>query len=106
MNVKLVVFNAGIQIVGEVMQDEENKKLVIIKPVSLVFIGPEPGKPQEQGRVSMGFSPFLQYTDEWKTGMPFSISDVMTVTTPNTELLNAYNTQYGSGIVLTGGLVK
>jgi len=102
MSVKLIVFNNGLQIVGDLIDtDKANGKVVVEKPVSLIFV-PRSEADQAQGKVGMAFAPFMQYAEEWKTGITFSVTDVLTVLTPTTEVLNNYNTNFGSGIVLPG----
>lgn len=104
-DVKLVVFNNGLQIIGVYeSKDIEKNSINLIKPVQLMMVpNSQPGA--KEGQVGMAFAPFLQYTEEWSTGVPFVIADVLTVVTPMRELLNSYNTSFGSGLVLAGGLV-
>lgn len=102
--VKMLVFNNGLQIVGNLLEvDANTSKLTVEKPVQLVFL-PEGQEGQEgQGKVNMAYAPFLQYTEEWKTGVKFSVADVLSVVTPAAELVNKYRTSFGSGIVLPTG---
>lgn len=105
-HVKLIIFNNGLQIVGDLVEvDKETTKVVLKKPVQLFFTQAPEGHPT-QGKVGMAFTPFLQYTEEWEQGIGFSISDVLSVVTPTIELLNNYNSSFGSGLVLpaTSGL--
>ena len=44
------------------------------------------------------FSPFLEYAEEFRSGIKFKLEDVLTTNTPVTELENQYNTVFGSGI--------
>lgn len=103
--IKLVVFNNGQQIVGdfERVADAINK-ISIKKPVQLLMV---PNKNAAvPGETAMAFAPFLQYTEEWETGVPFSALDILTVTTPARELVNHYNTTFGSGLVLPTGALS
>ena len=106
MSVKMIVFNNGLQLVGNVTDaDGAEGKITVEKPVSLIFI-PQSENPRAQDKVGMAFTPFLQYVEEWTTGIKFSIADVLTVATPAAELLNNYNATFGSGIVVPGGIVR
>jgi hypothetical protein len=46
----------------------------------------------------MNFVPFLEYSEEFKTGIVLDINDILCITTPVKELLNEYNKLFGSGI--------
>jgi hypothetical protein len=102
-DIKLVVFNNGLQLVGEfTLVDGSIGKITIKKPVQLVF-GPRSEAEAAQGKVGMSFTPFLQYTQDWESGLVFSANDVLSVATPVIELVNGYNSNFGSGLVLPGG---
>jgi hypothetical protein len=103
MSVKLVVFNNGLQILGDLVDKDEEKKAVILsKPVQLIMVPGQDGAPK--GQVGMAFAPFLQYTTEWETGLSFVVGDILTVGTPQRDLENSYNTAFGSGILLPPGV--
>jgi len=96
------MFNNGLQVVGDYTKtDGVEKSILMTKPVQLVQVPDASGVP---GRVSMGFSPFLQYLTEWETGITFMVADILTVGTPLSELVNNYNTSFGSGLVLPPGV--
>lgn len=100
--IRLVVFNNGQQIVGDFERvNDAINKVSIKKPVQLLMV---PNKNATvPGETAMAFAPFLQYTEEWETGVPFSALDIMTVVVPARELVNHYNTTFGSGLVLPTG---
>jgi hypothetical protein len=105
-DIKLLVFNNGLQLVGKLLEaNAETGKVRVEKPVQLIFL---PADNDPQGRVNMAYAPFLQYTEEWKTGVAFSISDVLSVATPAIELVNKYSASFGSGLILPtdGGVVS
>jgi hypothetical protein len=54
----------------------------------------------------MGFSPFLDYTEEFNLGIEINKSDVLCVTTPSRELENQYNQVFGSGIQIASAIPK
>jgi hypothetical protein len=104
MSVKLVVFNNGLQIMGDLVDKDEEKKAVLIsKPVQLIMV-PNQDPAASKGQVGMAFAPFLQYTEEWERGVSFVVGDILTVGTPQIELLNSYNTTFGSGLLLPPGV--
>ena len=104
MAVKLILFNNGLQILGDVEnKDEKGNSVIVSKPVQLVMSPSE--DPSKKGQVNLGFAPFLQYAEEWKTGVSFVVTDILTVVTPLAELVNGYNTTYGTGLILPPGIV-
>jgi hypothetical protein len=106
MSVKMIVFSNGLQIIGDYKRKDEAENVVIVeKPVQVVMV-PNQDPAGKPGQVSMGFSPFLQYTEEWETGVPFLVDDMLTVVTPVRELENAYSSQFGSGIVMPPGISR
>lgn len=103
--VKLVVFNNGLQVIGTYeSKDKETGSVTISKPVQLIMMPQAQTPTSKEGQVGMGFAPFLQYTDEWKTGLTFVVTDVLTVATPLRDLVNSYNQTFGSGLVLPPGV--
>ena len=54
----------------------------------------------------MGFAPFLEYAQEFKSGIKFNMSDVLCITTPVRELENQYNQVFGSGIQIASAIPK
>jgi hypothetical protein len=68
--------------------------VIIKEPVQVVQIPPRAAN--DSG--SIAFSPFLDYTNEFRTGIRIHRDDVLATTTPILELENQYNTIFGSGI--------
>jgi len=103
MSVKLIVFNNGLQIVGDVVgKDVEAGKVVVEKPVQVIMA---PSKDRGgNDSATLGFAPFLQYSVQWKTGIPFTVADILTVVDPLNELVSSYNSTFGSGIILPPGI--
>jgi hypothetical protein len=102
--IKLLVLNNGLQIIGG-LEDRDDKSGVILisRPVQLVIL-PNDDPAGKPGQVGMAFAPFLQYTEEWTTGVKFVVTDVLTVVSPIRNLVNSYNTTFGSGILLPPGV--
>ena len=90
--IKIITFKTNHSIIGDV--EEQTDSFLIKEPVQVVQIPPraqgDPG--------SIAFSPFLEFVEEFRSGITLSKSDVLTVTTPVDELRNQYNTIFGSGI--------
>lgn len=71
----------------EVVGDEVTVK----EPVQVIM------QPSKDGP-TLAFAPFLEYCQEFKTGIVFSMNDVLCITLPMVELENQYNQVFGSGI--------
>ena len=54
----------------------------------------------------MGFAPFLDFAEEFLTGIKISMDNVICITTPTTELVNQYNKVFGSGIQIAAAMPK
>ena len=62
-------------------------------------------QPTQQGQM-MGFAPFLDYAEEFESGIELNKRDVLCVTTPSRELENQYNKVFGSGIQIASAIPK
>jgi hypothetical protein len=89
-------------IMAEICDTENDFEIVVKNPVMVIVIPPRTSSDSS----SVAFTPFLNYTEEFGTGINIHRSDVLTTTTPVVELLNQYNSVFGSGIVLASGLTK
>ena len=97
---KLITLKTNHTLLGEVNDDIECEFLVIKEPVQVVQI---PARSQtDQGGIA--FAPFLEYSNEVRTGIKLSRSDILTITTPVLDLENQYNTIFGSGITIAKSL--
>ena len=103
-NVKCITMKGVMNtLMAQVMSDGSNDfQLVMKNPVMVITIPPR----TSSDSASIAFTPFLNYTDEFGSGITIHRSDVLTITTPVVELLNQYNSVFGSGIVLASGLPK
>lgn len=79
---------------GNVIDEVENDYVTIKEPVQVVQIPPRAAN--DTG--SIAFSPFLDYSNEFRTGIRINRSDILATTTPVIELENQYNSIFGSGI--------
>jgi hypothetical protein len=92
MTIKLITFKTNHTILGKV--SEEGDFYSVKEPVQVVSIPPTSSNPEG----GIAFSPFIEYSEEFKTGIKISKSDVLTVNSPVVDLENQYNRIFGSGI--------
>ena len=78
---------------------ETSSMFIISKPVQVVM------QPTKDG-ASMGFVPYVQFCEEWKTGITFKKEDILFESTPVIELTNQYNDMFGSGIQIATSIPK
>jgi hypothetical protein len=88
--IKIISMKMGINIIAEIIDDSACS--VTVKNPAAIFTQ------QKDGQVMMGFSPFLDYTMEYSSGIDLKKDDVLCVLTPNTNVFNEYNKYFGSGI--------
>lgn len=89
---KLVTLKTNHTLLGEVSENDDN--ITIKQPVQVVSVPPSAQNPQG----GIAFAPFLEFCEEWKSGVEVELFDVLTINTPVVELRNQYNTVFGSGI--------
>ena len=95
MNLKLITLKTAHTLLGEVTSDYT--ECTMKNPVQVVTI---PARSQTEGS-SIAFVPFLEFSNEFKTGIVFAYADVLCETTPVRELENQYNQIFGAGIEIT-----
>lgn len=98
MPIKLITFKTNQTLIGDVTEDRDIFK--IKEPVQVVSVPPR----SQNDPGGIAFSPFLEYSEEFKTGITIYKTDVLTITTPVVELQNQYNTIFGSGIQIASTL--
>jgi hypothetical protein len=91
--IKLLTLKTNHTLMGNVVYDEVDF-VTIKEPVQVVQIPPRAAN--DSG--SIAFSPFLDYTNEFRSGIRIHRNDILTTTTPILELENQYNSIFGSGI--------
>lgn len=94
--IKCITLKTAQTLMGDI--DESNSTVKIKKPVQVIV---QPGK---DGEPMMGFAPFLQFTNEFDTGILIGNDDILTVTTPVVELENQYNKMFGVGIQIVSAI--
>ena len=97
MTVKLLTFKTNQTILADVTEQDN---VVLAKQTVQVVVQPQNGQPM------MGFVPFLEFTQEFKTGITFNKLDILTINTPVVELENEYNRLFGSGIEIASSIPK
>lgn len=95
MTLKLLTFKTNQTILGEVSETETT--FTIKKPVQVIV------QPTKEGPM-MGFAPFLEFAQEFDTGIVFDKGDVLCQTLPMRELENQYNKVFGSGIQIASAI--
>ena len=98
MSVKLVTFKTNQTLLAQIDCIGE-KEISLKEPVQVIV------QPTKDGPM-MGFAPFLEYAQEFNTGIKISMSDVLCLTTPSRELENQYNQVFGSGITIASSIPK
>ena len=99
MTLQLLTFKTAHTILGEVTESPNGQDYIIKQPVQVIV------QPTKDGPM-MGFSPFLDYAEEFKTGVTINRQDVLCVTSPVRELQNQYNQVFGSGIQIASAIPK
>jgi len=98
MSIKLVTFKTNQTLLAQIDCTGE-KEISLKEPVQVIV------QPTKDGPM-MGFAPFLEYAQEFNTGIKISMSDVLCLTTPSRELENQYNQVFGSGITIASSIPK
>lgn len=97
MTIKLITFKTAHTILGDVT--EFSGGYTVKEPVQVIM------QPSKEGPM-MAFAPFLEFSQEFKTGITVSEDDVLCITTPVRELENQYNQVFGSGIQIASAIPK
>ena len=98
MTVKLITFKTNQTLIGEIVS-ETDSHITLKQPVQVIV------QPTKEGPM-MGFSPFLEFAEEFKTGITLPKENIQCTTTPMTELTNQYNQVFGSGIQIASSIPK
>ena len=98
MVIKLVSLKSGITLIGNVT--DISTGIFSIREPLVVY-----SQPASDGKGNMiGFTPFLDYTEEFQIGIIFNEKDVLTMNTPVKDMINQYNKVFGSGIEIVKSL--
>ena len=94
-NIQVVKLTTGEDIIGDVKESEIDGRgfLVIDKP-AIIMMMPKPGSETEFG---VGLAPYAPFAKEQK--VPIFPTHIVSLYEPETDLLNAYNAKFGSGLI-------
>ena len=100
MTIKCITFKTHQTIIGEIM-DEGNSDVYFVKnPVQIISVPPRsanvPG--------GVGFAPYLAFVEEFDKGIRIERTDMLTINTPVTDLLNQYNRMFSRIEIAPAGL--
>ena len=93
MNVKLLRLKSGEDVIADVTLVDTEDTIKIENPAMLMPTGQSQG-----GHMQMGFGPWAPFSDNKKFEIPRDW--LVFISTPAKDLLNQYNTMFGSGIVV------
>lgn len=94
MILKILTMKTNHNMLGEVKETDDGKAFLLKEPVQVVSVPPSASN--RDGGIA--FVPFLEYCEEFRTGIRIEKTDVLCVTVPIRELENQYNQIFGSGI--------
>jgi hypothetical protein len=97
MTIKLVTLKTNHTLLADVESVGDSYSLK--EPVQVVT------QPTKDGPM-LAFVPFIEFADEFKTGIKIQRDDVLTVNTPVREVLNQYNQLFGSGLTIASAIPK
>ena len=98
MTIKLISLKSTQTLLCELNYTDE-KSISMKQPVQVIV------QPTKEGPM-MGFAPFLDFAQEFNTGVSISMENVLCITTPSVELENQYNRVFGSGIEIASAIPK
>ena len=93
MNVKLLRLKSGEDVIADVTLVDTEDTIKLENPAMLMPTGQSQG-----GQVQMGFGPWAPFSDDKEFEIPRDW--LVYISTPNKDLLNQYNSVFGSGIVV------
>ena len=94
MNVKLLRLKSGEDVIADVTLVDTEDTIKIKNPAQIIPMGQQ----QQGGQMSMGFGPWAPFAEEKEFEIPRDW--LVYISTPNKDLLNQYNSVFGSGIVV------
>ena len=98
MKLKLITLKTTQTLIGEVDCNDKNE-IIVKQPVQVIV------QPTKDGPM-MGFVPFVDFSEDFKTGFTISNSDILFTSLPVRELENQYNKMFGSGIEIASSIPK
>lgn len=80
--------------------DEHDSYVSLKTPVQVVSVPPRAANENP----GIAFVPFLEFSQEFKTGIKIAREDILCINAPVVELENQYNSIFGSGIQIAKAL--
>lgn len=102
MTIKLITLKTNHTLMGTVEESDKVAHITIKEPVQVVSVPPRAANEQ----AGIAFVPFLEFANEFRTGIKIKTEDILTVTAPVVELENQYNQVFGSGIQIASSIPK
>jgi hypothetical protein len=91
-NVRVVKLISGEDIIADVSELEDGSLVVLKKPMQIMLV---PNGPSNFG---IGLAPFCPYAKD--SLIPIRGGAVISIFEPETDMLNEYNSRYGTGLVV------
>ena len=98
MTIKLISLKSTQTLLCELNYTDE-KTISMKQPVQVIV------QPTKEGPM-MGFAPFLDFAQEFNTGVSISMENVLCITTPSVDIENQYSKLFGSGITIASSIPK
>jgi hypothetical protein len=96
MNVKLIRLLTGEELIAEMITDNDDDNLVVIKNPLRILVIPAKSTPQNP---TVGFAPWMEFSED-KT-FELDKSHILCIMNPMREFLNQYNSAFGGIITPT-----
>ena len=97
MTIKLVTLKTNHTLLADV--ETVGQFYDLKQPVQVVT------QPTKDGPM-LAFVPFVEYAEEFNTGIKINETDVLSINTPIREVLNQYNQMFGSGLTIASAIPK
>ena len=102
-NVQIIKLTSGEDIMGEVSDTEiDGKAFLLVDKPAVILMMPKPGG--DENEFGVGLAPYAPFAKQHK--VPIFPNHIISVYDPDTNLLNAYNSKFGSGIVVTPDFIN
>ena len=95
-NVQIIKLVSGEDIMGVVSDTEiDGKAFLLVENPAVILMMPKPGG--DENEFGVGLAPYAPFAKQHK--VPIFPNHIISVYDPDTNLLNAYNSKFGSGLI-------
>ena len=95
-NVQIIKLVSGEDIMGVVSDTEiDGKAFLLVERPAVILMMPKPGG--DENEFGVGLAPYAPFAKQHK--VPIFPNHIISVYDPDTNLLNAYNSKFGSGLI-------